>query len=286
MSRHSCIYEGVVRHRRTAPIEHRFQYRLFLLYLDLDELPTLFREHWLWSAARPNIAWFRRSDHLGPADQPLAESVRDLVMHRLGHRPCGAIRLLTHLRYFGCAMNPISLYYCFNRAEQLDFVVAEVTNTPWGEQHCYVLDFRNQGCRTFTAKADKELHVSPFLDMHYAYEFRLTQPGETLSVHIENYERPTSGCRPALDATLALRRRPLNGWELARVLVQYPMMTFQVLAGIYWQAFRLWWKGAPFFSHPAITATKHGHSSRAASTNGSLGVTHCVSRHELKKVSQ
>ena len=144
MSIKSCIYEGEVRHRRFAPVNHEFRNRLFLMYVDLDELPTLFRRRWLWSANRPNLAWFRRGDHLGPADQPLADSVRDLVAARTGQRPAGPIRLLTHFRYFGFAMNPISLYYCFDADEQIESVVAEVTNTPWGEQHCYVLDVRTQ----------------------------------------------------------------------------------------------------------------------------------------------
>lgn len=114
MSVKSCIYEGEVRHRRFAPVNHEFRYRLFLMYVDLEELPALFRRRWLWSAGRPNLAWFRRGDHLGPANQPLADSVRDLVAARTGHRPTGPIRLLTHFRYIGFATNPISLYYCFS----------------------------------------------------------------------------------------------------------------------------------------------------------------------------
>ena len=96
MSIKSCIYEGEVRHRRFAPVKHEFRNRLFLLYVDLDELPTLFYRRWLWSTNRLNLAWFRRSDHLGPAGQPLADSVRDLVAAGTGQRPTGPIRLLTH----------------------------------------------------------------------------------------------------------------------------------------------------------------------------------------------
>jgi DUF1365 family protein len=151
MSLKSCIYEGEVRHRRFRPIGHEFRNRLFMLYVDLEELPTLFCRRWLWSTDRMNLAWFRRSDHLGPASQPLAESVRKLVAARTGCWPTGPIRLLTHFRYFGFAMNPISLYYCFNADEYVESVVIEVTNTPWGEQHSYVLDVRNRRSLTCTS---------------------------------------------------------------------------------------------------------------------------------------
>ena len=139
----SRIYTGRVIHSRCLPRPHRFGYRLFMMYLDLDELPGLFDPFLLWSARGPALAWFRRADHYGDPALPLAAAIRELVWQKTSARPQGPIRLLTHLRYFGYCMNPVSFYYCRNRADTAtDFIVAEINNTPWGERWCYVLDCR------------------------------------------------------------------------------------------------------------------------------------------------
>ena len=109
----SCVYVGAVRHRRFAPVRHDFRFGMFMMYLDLSELPRVFARRWLWSARRPALAWFRRADYLGDPAVPLDDAVRDLVGLRTGRRPAGPVRLLTHLRYFGYVQNPVSFYYCF-----------------------------------------------------------------------------------------------------------------------------------------------------------------------------
>jgi uncharacterized protein len=185
---HSCLYEGTVRHRRWTPIQHAFRFRLFLVYVDLGELDQVFGRHGIWSTRWPALARFRRADHLGDPREPLEESVRELVRSHLGFRPVGAIRLLTHFRYCGFQMNPVSLYYCFDSgATVVDAVVAEVNNTPWNKQHVYVLDMRGQlDSRRLEATHSKEFHVSPFLNCEMDYHWRLNTPGKRLVVHIEN----------------------------------------------------------------------------------------------------
>lgn len=245
----SCLYEGWVRHRRLGAIENAFRYRVFQLYLDLEELDEVFRGRWLWSTRGFAPAWFRRADHLGDPALRLIDSVRETVEQATGRRPGGPVRLLTHLRYFGYGMNPVSFYYCFNEAgAKVESIVAEVHNTPWGERHCYTLSGRdNIGTRAEPLfRFRKSFHVSPFMDMDLDYEWRFSPPGENLTVHMENLE---AGAK-MFDATLSLHRRPIDGPNLARVLWMYPLMTQKVIAAIYWQALKLWWKGCRFYPHP------------------------------------
>ena len=246
---HSCLYEGLVTHQRFVPVRHGFRYRVFMVYLDLGELDRVFASRWLWSARLPAPAWFRRADHLGDASIPLDAAVRDLVERDTGRRPGGPITLLTHLRYFGYVMNPVSFYYCWDpdRAH-VETIVAEIHNTPWGERYCYTLDARASldASPRHRHRFDKTFHVSPFMAMEQGYDWRFVDPGPRLTAHMENFEKG----RRMLSATLRLQRTPMTARSMARVLASHPPMTFKVVGAIYWQAFRLWHKGVPFHPHP------------------------------------
>jgi DUF1365 family protein len=242
----SAIYRGTVRHRRFATRRNDFEHGVALAYVDLDELPHLLGGRLV--DQRPGLVRFRRDDYLGDPERPLGDEVRALVKDRSGQRPDGPIRLLTHLRSFGHCFNPVSFYYCFDAAgERLDAIVAEVTNTPWGERHCYVVGRdATDHPSVLGGQSDKALHVSPFMGMDHRYEWRVAAPAESLSVHIESHRQGSL----AFDATLSLRRRELTSRELASATARYPVATARMLALIYLHAVVLKLKGVPVHPHP------------------------------------
>jgi DUF1365 family protein len=253
----SCLYEGSVRHRRMGDVRDEFHYPLFMVYLDLDELPGCFDRTLFWSARRPALAWFRRTDYLGDPDVPLSDAVRELVKERTEVDVTGPIRLLTHLRYFGKCFNPVSFYYCFSAdGSQVVAVVADVTNTPWGERHSYVMpvtDPTDHGTVTLMrAKFDKQLHVSPLMGMDHTYDWRLTEPGQQLLVHIDSDREQTK----VFDATLSLHRREMTPHALRAVLIRYPLITLRILIRIYSHALRLKLRGVSYFPHPGKTGVQ------------------------------
>ena len=200
------MYEGTIRHRRFAVASHEFRHRIALAYADLD--------------APPPGKFLERA------------AVEGLV-----GRSVDRIQLLTMPRSLGVGFNPVSFYYCFDAAGALTHVVAEVTNTPWGERHSYVLP---QG----HGSPEKAHHVSPFMGMDHAYEVRASAPGETLSVHIESRRAG----QLAFDATLNLKRRPYSRLRLAGASIR-------TLALIYAHAVALKLKGAPIHPHPRTEAS-------------------------------
>jgi hypothetical protein len=226
-----------------------FRYGIYMAYIDLDELPDLLGGR--LASPRPGIVRFRRSDYFGDPRTDLADAVRGEVERLTGSRPDGPVRLLTNLRAFGHCFNPVSFYYCFDPlGERVQAVLADVTNTPWGERHAYALTASKQGDRILSGRSEKMLHVSPFMGMDHEYDWKVGIPAERLSVHIESRRE---GER-AFDATLKLERRELTRRSLASATARHPMNTVHVLARIYGQALQLRLRGVPVHPHPEAGA--------------------------------
>lgn len=237
----SCMYEGTVSHWRLRP-EREFQHRIAMAYVDLDELPALLGGRLL--RRRPGIVRFRRSDYHGDQRFQLNSVVRDTVAQHTGRRPNGPIRVLTTLRSYGLCFNPVSFYYCFDQTgTQVEAVLAEVTNTPWGERHAYVIPGE-------VGNFEKAMHVSPFMAMDHVYSCRAPVPGSDLRVVIENHR----GGEKLFEAALALHRVELTAASMRRISLRYPLATLRTLALIYGHAVGLRVAGVRPFPHPPRTS--------------------------------
>lgn len=236
---HSGIYVGAVAH--TRPGKHRLNYRVFMLALDLDELPGLDRELRLFSHNRANLIALHDRDHAartGAAIRPQIEAkLRAAAIDWDG----GRIVLLTMPRLLNYVFNPLSVYFCFGRDGEIAALVHEVSNT-FGERHFYVLPPGGQVNGAITQSCEKDFFVSPFLEMGLSYEFRVTPPGEKAIVAMV----VRRGRDIALTASFSGERRDLDDANLLRVWLKNPAMTLAVIAGIHWEALKMWLKGVRY----------------------------------------
>jgi len=246
----SCLYVGAVSHRRLRPKPHRLRYRLFQLYLDLDEAESLGRAHHLFGFNRPALFSFRERDHLAGDDRPLKSQVAALLAGA-GLEGGGPVRVLCLPRVLGFVFNPISIFLCHHADGAVSAVIYEVNNT-FGGRHSYVLPAEIGPDGVITQSADKALHVSPFMGMDHSYRFRLPYPDEVFNFGIQLVGKDG----PWLTAGFSGHRRPLADSAILGAWLSYPLITLMVVAQIHLEALKLWAKGLKYYPNPARKPSK------------------------------
>ena len=249
LSKKHHLYWGTIFHRRHTPFTRFFKYPIFMAYIDITSLSTTMSPSLLWNINKPAIVSFRRSDYHGDPQVDLEDAVRLTLLEKTGRSFNGPIRLLTNLRYFGYCFNPVSFYYCFNEADdKVEAIMAEVTNTPWKERYAYVIEKQDQTNNKprLLASPKKQLHVSPFWGMDHDYDWSFSQPESNLSVYMRNFKED----KMVFDVALNLKRKVFSNRSLFKAILRFPFITLMVVYRIHWQAFILYIKRAPFFTHP------------------------------------
>ena len=235
----SALYHGHIQHRRLHPKQHAFRYSIGMLWLDLSEQEQLFATSRFVGKSRFAPFSFRETDylpHLTRKGVSLFDAVRASISE-LGELNICRICVLTQPRSWGLSFNPVSFFYCYDDAAQLQAILCEVSNTPWRERYHYVLKAELTESNQFAVA--KSFHVSPFLPRDIVHHMRFYQSGDRLTVYMSDFQ----DTRKVFDAGLSLFKTELTRQSLKNYVLKYPWMSAKTLAGIYWQALRLVIKG-------------------------------------------
>ena len=245
------LAHGEVRHRRHLPKSHQLSYKQHMVLLDISAVPTsLCRSGWWAKLQRAGLSFVRADYMPAAADQPhlsLQQSLRDRVEDETGTRPDGSIIMLAHLRQWGYCFNPVSFYFCHHQGA-LAAIIAEITNTPWGERHAYVLDVQQAEATAagYRFRFSKAFHVSPYMPMDMDYCWTFTVREQHIAILMQLYREQ----RCVFDAAYGLRIEPWSEVALARMPWRYPLQCQRVWWGIYWHALMLKLKKIRFYPHP------------------------------------
>ena len=233
---------GETFHGRKGAVTNSFRYGVDYILLD----PATANGPSLFSVNGRNVISLHDTDHGGqPGQGRGADWVRD-VLAAHGLPGADRIQLLAQPRVLGHVFNPVSFWLCHDGAGALRVVIAEVSNT-YGDRHSYLChrpDLAPLG-REDTVQATKIFHVSPFQPVEGGYAFRFDIRDDRIGIWID-YTAGSGG----LIATLTGRRVPLTNGGILRACLRRPFGSRRVLALIYWQAAKLYWKGAGFRHRP------------------------------------
>ena len=241
-----AVYQGTIAHTRFSSKSHKFTYKTNMLYLDLDELQGAFLGKLFWGYNKANLASFYRSDFYGDKRKTIKKSIQSLLVNKINLNHKGKIFLLTTIRCFGFAFNPVSFYYCFDESSNIQAIVSHITNTPWNEKHAYVHDCRNKPSMSKKFEFDKDFHVSPFMPMNINYSWVFSPPKDFLFISMDSYNND----KLIFNATLKMTKRAWGNFTLNKILFLSLPMSIKSTTLIYFNAVILFIKRAKFYPHP------------------------------------
>ena len=234
----SAIYKGTVNHRRFTPKLHSFDYSYCMWLVDVDELESLCKSHLLVGEGRFSPISIRLSDHIEDETDPIhfKQRIKQKVNELGGQWQGDKLLMMTQVRMFGLYFSPVNFMFCYD-GDECRYMLAEVSNTPWGEKHWYLVDL-------LEPETEKDFHVSPFMPIEQKYKWRVKLPEQQFMAHIENWQQ-----NKVFDATLRLTQVAISPSSLVKVLMRFPVIALSTVGAIYWQAAKMFAKGFKFYSY-------------------------------------
>ncbi len=237
----SCLYVGEVGHRRVAPVQHSLRYKVYDVFVDVDELESFNGKFKFLSYNKFNL--FSISDRkFGAEDgQSLSQRVWGLVRGSGLAPDVKRIFMLCYPAVMGRVFNPLTTYYCYDAEDRLVLMIYDVSNT-FGQRHSYVVPVE----AGVVQRHPKQFYVSPFNAVEGEYDFSADAPGETLRLGVN---LRVDG-KPVLQAWFSGQKRPLTDAALLQSFFSLPLQPLKIVAGIHWEALKLWIKGLKLVDRP------------------------------------
>jgi uncharacterized protein len=239
----TSLYECSVLHNRLKPKRHAFNYGVFMLSVDLEELPAIARRVYGFSHNRFNLFSIDDRDHvtLGHPGGIRGNLIAWVNEQGLGCSDDVRVQLITFPRVFGYGFNPVSFYYLTSKLGEPIAAVAEVVNT-YREMKLYLVDQLNpQGM--WHRRVAKNFYVSPFSDPGDEFDFTIGNPDNEWHVNIDNY----CGSERVLLSAIRGKQRTFSSARLIGYAFKYPLLSLKIIGLIHWHAFLLWARRVPFF---------------------------------------
>lgn len=243
----AALYHGKVVHKRFIPVRHQLSYRVFSMLLPLEGIDEVCDKTKFLSHNRFNLVSFHDRDHGLRDGSSVAEFVSQTMQVAGVDTDACDLLVLCYPRILGYCFNPLTTYYAVNEAGDITAMLYEVSNT-FGEHTHYLVTGGTTRNGTLEQACAKAFHVSPFNEADGEYGFRVTTPGETICVGVSLRRED----KAILNAYFSGSRTRLTSRTLLSAVARQPLMTWKIIAGIHFEALRLWMKGLKLRRKPGF----------------------------------